>query len=250
MLGGLITAALSGRAIFAINAGASVLIAGRIVWKLNKEWSEPVKERFDYRGSLLYMASIAMLMYGLSKLPDPTALGFTIAGMAGLVLFARVELKTRFPVLNMRLFTENRVFALGNLAALINYAATFSISFMLSLYLHYVNGNIDYLHFGGAYGAGHRLWAVLVAQHQCGHGLGRPEGVRHGIGAIGHHAQHGHDVEHGHCIADHSLVFGQGANRGIEFARVCEQHENCFWGVHSFVRGGGVCLAGEDEIRE
>lgn len=140
MLGGLITDAFSWRALFAINAGASVLIAVLIVWKLNKEWSEPVKERFDYRGSLLYMAAIAMLMYGLSQLPNPLAFGLTIAGVAGLVLFANVELKTQFPVLNMRLFTENRVFALGNLAALINYAATFSISFMLSLYLQYVKG--------------------------------------------------------------------------------------------------------------
>ena len=140
MLGGLITDAFSWRALFAINAGASVLIAVLIVWKLNKEWSEPVKERFDYRGSLLYMASIAMLMYGLSQLPNPLAFGLTIAGAVGLVLFAKVELKTQFPVLNMRLFTENRVFALGNLAALINYAATFSISFMLSLYLQYVKG--------------------------------------------------------------------------------------------------------------
>ena len=140
MLGGLITDAFSWRALFAINAGASVLIAVLIVWKLNKEWSEPVKERFDYRGSLLYMASIAMLMYGLSQLPNPLAFGLTVAGAVGLVLFAKVELKTQFPVLNMRLFTENRVFALGNLAALINYAATFSISFMLSLYLQYVKG--------------------------------------------------------------------------------------------------------------
>lgn len=140
MLGGLITDAFSWRALFAINAGASVLIAVLIVWKLNKEWSDPVKERFDYRGSLLYMASIAMLMYGLSQLPSPLAFGLTIAGVVGLVLFAKVELKTQFPVLNMRLFTENRVFALGNLAALINYAATFSISFMLSLYLQYVKG--------------------------------------------------------------------------------------------------------------
>jgi len=43
-------------------------------------------------------------------------------------------------MLNMRLFSQNRVFALSNLSALINYAATFAISFMLSLYLQYAKG--------------------------------------------------------------------------------------------------------------
>ena len=140
MLGGLITDAFSWRSIFLINAVASTLIAILIIWKLNREWSETVKEKFDYRGTVLYMISISMLMYGLSKLPHQLAIILTIAGIAGLFVFAKIELKTKFPVLNIRLFTENRVFALSNLSALINYAATFSMSFMLSLYLQYVKG--------------------------------------------------------------------------------------------------------------
>jgi MFS family permease len=38
----------------------------------------------------------------------------------------------------MHLFTSNRLFAFSNLAALINYATTFAITFLLSLYLQYV----------------------------------------------------------------------------------------------------------------
>ena len=140
MLGGLITDAFSWRSIFLINAVASTLIAILIIWKLNREWSETVKEKFDFRGTVLYMISISILMYGLSKLPHQLAIILTIAGIAGLFVFAKIELKTKFPVLNIRLFTENRVFALSNLSALINYAATFSMSFMLSLYLQYVKG--------------------------------------------------------------------------------------------------------------
>ncbi len=140
MLGGLITDALSWRGLFFINATASTLIAILIIWKLNREWSERVVEKFDFKGAILYMISISLLMYGLSKLPDQLAIIMTLAGFAGLFVFAKVELKTQFPVLNIRLFTENRVFALSNLSALINYAATFAMSFMLSLYLQYVKG--------------------------------------------------------------------------------------------------------------
>lgn len=140
MIGGIITDAFSWRALFFIIASVSLLIAGLVVWKLNKEWSEAVKEKFDFKGTLLYMVSISMLMYGMSKIPQPHAIALTLAGLLGLLLFARVELQTQFPVLNIRLFTTNRVFALSNLSALINYAATFALSFMLSLYLQYVKG--------------------------------------------------------------------------------------------------------------
>ena len=140
MIGGFITDALNWRSLFFINASASTIIAILIIWKLNKEWVETVKEKFDFKGSLLYMISISMLMYGCSKIPELHAIALTLAGLLGLFVFAKVELKTQFPVLNIRLFTENRLFALSNLSALINYAATFSISFMLSLYLQYVKG--------------------------------------------------------------------------------------------------------------
>jgi nitrate/nitrite transporter NarK len=57
-----------------------------------------------------------------------------------LVLFVILELRVRVPVLNISLFRENRIFAFSNLAALINYAATFAITFILSLYLQKVKG--------------------------------------------------------------------------------------------------------------
>ncbi len=53
----------------------------------------------------------------------------------------------------LRLFASNRVFAFSNLAALVNYSATFAVGFLLSLYLQYARGL-------GAQAAG----LVLVAQ--------------------------------------------------------------------------------------
>jgi MFS family permease len=40
-----------------------------------------------------------------------------------------------YPVFDMRLFKTNRVFAFSSLAALINYSATFALTFLMSLYL-------------------------------------------------------------------------------------------------------------------
>jgi MFS family permease len=49
-------------------------------------------------------------------------------------------MKTESPIFDMNLFKQNRVFAYSNLAALINYSATFAVSFLLSLYLQYTKG--------------------------------------------------------------------------------------------------------------
>jgi MFS family permease len=40
----------------------------------------------------------------------------------------------------MNLLRHNAVFALSNVAALINYSATFAVSFLMSLYLQYIDG--------------------------------------------------------------------------------------------------------------
>ena len=45
-----------------------------------------------------------------------------------------------FPVMNVTLFRHNTVFVFSNLAAFINYSATFAVGFLLSLYLQYIKG--------------------------------------------------------------------------------------------------------------
>lgn len=77
-------------------------------------------------------------MYGLSRLPQPLAVVAALIGLFGLIGFIRLELKTTAPVLNVRMFRHNKVFGLSNLSAFINYAATFAVGFLLSLYLQYV----------------------------------------------------------------------------------------------------------------
>ncbi|MDD4641748.1 MAG: MFS transporter, partial [Bacteroidales bacterium] len=80
-----------------------------------------------------------LLMYGLSNLPGWPALLMSLAGAGGLLWFIRLEMKTALPVLDVRMFKQNLVYGLSNLSAFINYAATFAVSFMLSLYLQYVH---------------------------------------------------------------------------------------------------------------
>ena len=57
-----------------------------------------------------------------------------------LIAFVRHEMKAKDTILPVHIFVENREFSLSNLTAMINYSATFAISFLMSIYLQSVLG--------------------------------------------------------------------------------------------------------------
>ena len=48
------------------------------------------------------------------------------------------EMRTAHPLLDINLFRHNAIFIFSNLATLINHAATFAVTFLLSFYLQQV----------------------------------------------------------------------------------------------------------------
>jgi EmrB/QacA subfamily drug resistance transporter len=139
-IGGILTEHLGWRSIFWFGLPLGVIVLFVSLWKLKGEWAEAKGERFDIAGASLFGLSLVGLMFGFSRLP--ATLGFWLlgAGTAGLVSFILLERRTASPILDVRLFSRNRVFALSNLAALINYSATSAVTFLLSLYLQYIKG--------------------------------------------------------------------------------------------------------------
>jgi len=63
-----------------------------------------------------------------------------LIGLLLLFFFIRHQLAARFPVFDVHLFAANKTFAFSSLAALLNYSATFAVTFLLSLYLQYLKG--------------------------------------------------------------------------------------------------------------
>ena len=97
-------------------------------------------ERFDRAGSVIYAGALIAVMYGFSLVPDSTGIVLIGAGIIISIIFALYEMRVPAPVLDMRLLFRNRVFAFSNLASLINYSATFAVTFLLSLDLQYTKG--------------------------------------------------------------------------------------------------------------
>jgi len=140
VLGGLLTQHFGWRSIFFATVPLGLVVIIAVLWKLKGEWTEAKGERFDLTGSLIYSLALVAVMYGFSVLPALLGVWLIGIGTLGILAFIWWEMKTKSPVLNMNLFRNNAVFSFSNLAALINYSATFAVSFLLSLYLQYIKG--------------------------------------------------------------------------------------------------------------
>jgi len=138
--GGFVTQHLGWRFVFWTNLPLGLFLLFVVFSKLKGEWADAKGERFDATGSLILAASMLATMYGFTTLPSSYAIALLAAGIAGFALFVRFELRTAQPVMDLRLFRRNTVFVFSNLAALINYAATFAVTFLLSLFLQRTRG--------------------------------------------------------------------------------------------------------------
>jgi EmrB/QacA subfamily drug resistance transporter len=138
-LGGILTQNFGWRSVFIVAAAAGSVAVGAAL-QLKQEWAEARGERFDWTGSIIYGASIALALYGLSRLPGWEGWLLLAAGLAGFGAFLAWANRAKSPVLNLSLFRNNRAFTLSSLAALINYLATTAVTFLLSLYLQYLKG--------------------------------------------------------------------------------------------------------------
>ena len=140
-LGGLLTEHFGWKSIFVLNILVGLLILfGVFKGMRSMEWVESRKDKFDWRGVLIYASGLSALIYGFSKLPHICGFVLTGAGLLLLCLFGIYESKYKFPIFNVKLFIKNKIFRLSSFAALINYAATFGIGYMLSLYLQHIKG--------------------------------------------------------------------------------------------------------------
>jgi len=140
LIGGVLTVAFGWRSIFFIIVPAGLLTLILVVTGIKEEWGDRRRRPFDSTGALIYGIMLFSLIYGLSLIPS--VIGFALIGVASIafVAFIVLELRVESPVLNIRLFSGNRTFTLSNLAALINYSATASVAFLMSLYLQYNRG--------------------------------------------------------------------------------------------------------------
>lgn len=111
------------------------------VLKLKDEWADSKGEKFDWIGTAIYMIALSMVVVGISQFRRlDFAEGITVIGLIGVAIFLKVEAGMDMPLLDTRLFSNNRVFTFSNICAMINYGASFGAIFLFTLYLQFVKG--------------------------------------------------------------------------------------------------------------
>lgn len=139
--GGFLTQHLGWRSIFFITVPFGLTVIILILLKLKYEWAEAAGESFDYTGSIIYGIGLFGIMCGLSLIRTSWIGPFLmVAGTAAIIFFGIFETRVKNPILGMALFKNNRVLTFSSIAALINYSATYAVSYLLSLYLQYIKG--------------------------------------------------------------------------------------------------------------
>lgn len=141
VLGGLLNYYAGWQSIFVFITAACLACVVMTGLYLHQEWREEAVKGVDGRGALLYGLAMILAMFGLSELAELAWGWMALAlGLLLLIAFVRHEMKAQDPILPVHIFVENREFSLSNLTAMINYSATFAISFLMSIYLQSVLG--------------------------------------------------------------------------------------------------------------
>ena len=88
------------------------------------------------------LSGIALILFfiGVSRIPTTAAFGLILLSGLTFLLFYYVETNEASPLFPIPLLSANRTFSFSNLAALINYSATYAVTFLMSLYLQVVQG--------------------------------------------------------------------------------------------------------------
>ena len=96
-------------------------------------------QSMDILGSVLFVAMITSIMYGLSAYSTINFAKYLIpVGVFLSICFILHELKSKSPIVEVRLFANNIGYLFSNIAALLNYGATFALGYLLSIYLQMV----------------------------------------------------------------------------------------------------------------
>ena len=149
VVGGILNSTLGWRSIFAVSAVVSLaafLAAFRAVpHDRSSQAPDSDSGSFDTAGAVLYVAAVAASLYGMTKLGSSAyATVILIAGLAALAGFfiheSKRESAGRSTVMRVSMFRNSRTFTFSSLAALLNYGATFAISYTISIYLQVILG--------------------------------------------------------------------------------------------------------------
>jgi EmrB/QacA subfamily drug resistance transporter len=137
-VGGLLISAIGWRFVFYINIpiGICGTIAALFILPANPKSAR--KERIDYLGTLFFASGLALLVLMFNEgvklgWGSPIILMYGIGSAVLLGIFAVIELRVEFPLIDLKLF-KNSTFLIGNLTGMLSYYVLFAVLFLMPFY--------------------------------------------------------------------------------------------------------------------
>lgn len=144
VIGGFLISQFGWRSIFYINVPIGLVAAYLCYFKTYETQCFDKKSSFDALGAASLTTSIFSILASITLsqagfLSSEYLSSLVTLGVLSFLLFCYTEKElSAQPLIDMRLFAENRMFALSNVTAFLNYLSSFGIGFLLSLYLQAV----------------------------------------------------------------------------------------------------------------
>ena len=91
--------------------------------------------KFDWIGTLIFIAGMTLAVYGFSKLPETTAIASLVAGIILMILFFVYEKRNANPLVPVNLILHNKSFTFNSSANLLYYVAIYSMDSLISTYM-------------------------------------------------------------------------------------------------------------------
>ncbi len=130
---------LGWRSIFYVSIFFIAICVILLRWKITPEWKTNEHDTIDKIGSLLWMASITLVIYGFSTLITDLGKIFVVVGLILMAVYIMYELKQDSPVFDVNLF-RTKSFTSYNLSGMFGYFAVMVFSTLINYYFQYVKG--------------------------------------------------------------------------------------------------------------
>jgi EmrB/QacA subfamily drug resistance transporter len=142
LLGGALTSALSWSWIFFINVPVGALVLGISPWLLRESRADLRHRHFDFTGAATITGGLMLLVYAMTRATQhgwatSETIGLLAGAAALIVAFFGVEMRSKAPLLPLRIF-RLRTLTASNVSGLLMGGAIFSQFFLLTLYMQEV----------------------------------------------------------------------------------------------------------------
>ncbi len=142
LLGGALTSAFSCSWIFFINVPAGLIVLASVPFVLRESRANLDHRHFDTAGAASITGGLMLLVYAMTRAAqhgwiNPETIGLLAASAALIIGFIAIELRSKAPLLPLRIF-RLRTLTASNVSGLLLAAAVFSQFFLLTLYMQQV----------------------------------------------------------------------------------------------------------------